>query len=83
MDFCKKVHRSVKCLFFGLKCIQISKPSRLFAPSMVSCKDLSMEGGVYCESSAFTVKIITNASTSPLAGQPVLMHINSHAGLLS
>ncbi len=38
---------------------------------------------IYCESSAFTVIFQTNASTSPLAGQPVLMHINSHAPTLS
>jgi len=34
---------------------------------------------IYCESSAFTVKIKLSASTSPLAGQPVLMHKNTHA----
>ncbi|MDY3224660.1 MAG: hypothetical protein SOW84_02125 [Candidatus Faecousia sp.] len=33
----------------------------------------------YCECSAFTVIFQTNAGTSPLAGQPVLMHINTHA----
>ena len=33
----------------------------------------------YCESSAFTVKFQINASTSPLAGQPVLMHKKPHA----
>jgi len=34
---------------------------------------------VYCESSAFTVKIKLSASASPLAGQPPLMHKNTHA----
>ena len=29
---------------------------------------------IYCESSAFTVEFQTNASASPLAGQPALMH---------
>ena len=33
----------------------------------------------YCEGSAFTVKFETNASISPLAGQPMLMHKNTHA----
>ena len=37
----------------------------------------------YCECSAFTVIFQTNAGTSPLAGQPVLMHKNSHAPILS
>ena len=34
---------------------------------------------IYYESSAFIVKFLINASISPLAGQPMPMHINTHA----